>query len=104
MATAGPGGPNTMWYLALVMLTVGMAVGSVWMMRVWNDVKGETEETTNDPDDLLGPLAEAYAAGQMSEEEYRRIKQSLGRGGAPAAPVAPRTTSTTSPPDSPAGG
>ncbi len=72
--------PNLVWYVALVVLTAAMAAGSVWMLRVWNDVKGETVETSDDPDELLRPLAEAFASGQMSEEEYQRIKRSIGRG------------------------
>jgi uncharacterized membrane protein len=79
-------------------LTVAMAVGSVWMLRFWNDVKGETEEKPTRPDDLLGPLAQAFAAGQMSEEEYQRIKQSLGLGGSRPVPPKPRPTPDPPPP------
>lgn len=101
MATAA-GGPNLMWYLALVVLTVAMAVGSVWMLRVWNDVKGEESEKPVGPDDLLGPLAQAFAAGQMSEEEYQRIKQSLGLGGSRPVPTVPPRSIPEPPSDVPA--
>ena len=29
------------------------------------------------PEDLLGPLEEAYRRGQMSDEEYQRVRRSL---------------------------
>lgn len=83
-------GQNLMWFVALVAFTTALVVGSVWMLRVWNDVKGETVERSDDPDDILRPLAEAFSAGQMSEEEYQRIKRSIGRGGtAPMSPTGP---------------
>ena len=78
---AGANGPDLIWFGTLVVLTVAMTVGSVWVMRVWNDVKGGAKESSDDPVELLEPLAEAFAAGQMSEEEYQRIKQSVGRSG-----------------------
>ncbi len=77
-AVATSNGPDLRWYLALGGLTLAMSIGAVWMLRVWNDVKGEGDAESSRPEDLLGPLAQAYAAGQMSEEEYQRIKRSIG--------------------------
>jgi hypothetical protein len=105
--------PNLKWYLTLFVLIAALAAGAVWAYRVWSDVKGETEEPTTDPDELLAPLAEAFAAGQMSEEEYQRIKQSVGRGArsepAPARPARPKPGPSATaadpaqpPPDAPA--
>ena len=66
------------WILSLVLFTVAISVGTIWATRVWNDLKGEgDEDASDDPAELLAPLAEAFAAGQMSEAEYLRIRQSL---------------------------
>jgi uncharacterized membrane protein len=70
-------------YLPVILLLIALVAAGVWAQRVWTDVKGEGEEVSTDPDDLLGPLSEAFAAGQMSEEEYLRIRESIGRGGRP---------------------
>ncbi len=69
------------WVLSLVGFTVAITVGTIWTYRVWNDIRGETDEdVSTNPADLLEPLSAAFAAGQMSEEEYQRIRQSLVRG------------------------
>ena len=68
------------WYIAFGVLTVATIVG-IWMVaRVIREAKGEVDETIHE-DDLLSPLAHAYAAGQMSKDEYRRILDSIQRGG-----------------------
>jgi hypothetical protein len=72
--------PSRHPYLTLALLSVALVVGLVWAYRVVRDVRGESEEETDSPEDLLTPLAEAFAAGQMSEEEYQRIRASLARG------------------------
>jgi hypothetical protein len=69
------------WYLTLVGLTVAMCVGVVWVHRIWSDLKGDAVDRLTGPEDLLGPLSEAFAAGQMSESEYLRIKESIRRAG-----------------------
>src|SRR5947209_7323484 len=66
--------PNVRWYATLVVLTVALVAVLAWAVRVWNDVKGEAVESSDDPDDLLDPLTRAFAAGQMSKDEYLRIK------------------------------
>ena len=68
-----------LWYLTLVVLVVASVVGVVIAHRVWREAHGEVEAESDRPEDLLAPLAEAFAAGQMSEEEYARIRASLGR-------------------------
>jgi hypothetical protein len=92
---------NLKWYIAFAVLSVAATVG-IWMVsRVIREAKGEVDETIHE-DDLLTPLAQAYAAGQMSKDEYRRILDSIQRGGAdvqlptrktepgiPAAPTEP---------------
>jgi uncharacterized membrane protein len=78
--------PNLSWYLALAALSVALILGVPMALRVIREAKGEVEPVGGDSDDLLTPLAEAYAEGQMSEEEYQRIKASILRGGVdPAA-------------------
>ena len=82
--------PNLRWYLIFTMLTVALVVGMVMVHRVWRDVKGEAEDLTTDPEDLLAPLAEAFAAGQMSEEEFQRIRDSTIRGIPDSQPSVPQ--------------
>lgn len=72
--------PNLKWYLTLALLTIALLVGVVLTHRVLRDVKGDAEESLTDPDDLLNPLSEAFASGQMSQEEYERIQASVRRG------------------------
>lgn len=90
--------------LPVALLTAALAVGTILAHRIWTDLKGEGSETPSDPNDLLGPLADAYSEGQMSEEEYRKIRTSIERGlsaGGPAAlpvrPPAPSAGHTGSP-------
>jgi hypothetical protein len=72
---------NLTWYIAFAVLSLAAIVG-IWMVsRVIREAKGEVDETIHE-DDLLTPLAQAYAAGQMSKDEYRRILDSIQRGGA----------------------
>ena len=70
------------WYVAFTVLSVAAIIG-IWMVsRVIREAKGEVDDTIGTKDDLLAPLAHAYAAGQMSREEYQRILASMGRGAA----------------------
>ncbi len=66
--------------LPVGLLTAALAIGTLLAQRVWNDLKGESPESSSDPADLLGPLADAFSAGQMSEEEYQKIRTSVARG------------------------
>lgn len=77
--TLAPNNPTWTLYVPLIALTVAILVGCLWAYRVIQGVKGDHEEETTTPDDLLTPLVEAYRAGQMSEEEYLRIRGSIER-------------------------
>lgn len=85
--------PDDFGVLPFIFLIAALAVGTVLAYRVYRDVKEEPADTSTDPDDLLGPLTEAYAAGQMSEEEYHRTRDSILRPGAvgavPSLPIRP---------------
>jgi hypothetical protein len=80
--------PNTSWYIALAALGIALMIGVPMALRVIREAKGEVEEEGGSEDDLMGPLAEAYASGQMSEEEYNRIKATILRGGVDPATFA----------------
>lgn len=86
--------PTVQWYLTLMVFSVALFLGVVLVHRVVRDLKGEGETSSVDPDDLLAPLAEAFADGQMSREEYDRIRESLRRAErsalAPDLPVKPK--------------
>jgi hypothetical protein len=79
---------NLTWYITLVALITALLIGIVIVKNVWRDLK-EKEEPPPDPEELLGPLADAFAAGQMSEEEYARIRESVKRVATPRAADAP---------------
>ena len=109
--------PNPVFtYLPLALLGIALLFGAAWVVRVYREAKGEAEETPDTPEDMLSPLSEAYAAGQMSEEEFKRIRDSLlqaqAKGEPPPMPVRPKpilapTPSqppTEEPPGPPAGG
>jgi hypothetical protein len=68
--------PNLKWYLTLIVMTLALVIGTVWASRVWNDLKGEGEGPLTDPNELMSPLEQAFAAGHMTKEEYLRIKES----------------------------
>jgi uncharacterized membrane protein len=72
---------NLSWYLALAALSITLIIGVPMALRVIREAKGEIEPVGGDTDDLLAPLSEAYAEGQMSEDEYQRIQASILRGG-----------------------
>lgn len=71
--------PNTRWYATLVLLSIAVVISIIWAFRTWQDAHGELVETGDTAEGLLGPLEEAYASGQMSEEEYLRIRSSVGK-------------------------
>lgn len=69
--------PNLRWYATLVLLSVGVVVGVPWALWVWKGAKGDLGCDSDTAEGLLGPLEEAYASGQMSDEEYQRIRSSV---------------------------
>lgn len=92
-------------YLPLLLLGVGSLVATVLAYRVYRDLKPEPGESLTDSDELLGPLTEAFESGQMSEEEYNRIRDAAvraGFGGAfPPFPARPKTAPGPAAPASP---
>jgi hypothetical protein len=61
------------------------------------------EDRPTRPEDVLGPLEEAYRRGELDEAEYQRVRRSVERG--PAHPPDPRPHPAPSPPpDEPAPG
>ncbi len=72
--------PNLKWYGALILLIVAAAVLVPYALRVWRDVNEGVDEGSSDPDDVLRPLTEAFAAGEISREEYERVRDSLVTG------------------------
>jgi hypothetical protein len=91
---------NQRWYLGVGTLCVAAVVLLPVAFRVLRDVKGVEEETST-PQELLGPLEQAYAAGQMSDEEYQKIKHSVVRSAVPDVPAKPRLSEQPPGPDSP---
>ena len=73
---------NLAWYLALILMIVAAAVMIPYALRVWRDVKNGGDECATSPEDVLGPLTEAFQEGEISREEYERIRDSLA--GTPA--------------------
>jgi hypothetical protein len=67
------------WYLGLAALTIALIVGMVWVYRVLSDLRGKGDDTSDTPEDLLNPLSQAFESGQMSTEEYNRIRASVGK-------------------------
>ena len=70
-------------YLPFIALVVALLVATVLAYRVLRDLRGESDETLTEAEDLIGPIEEAYAAGHMSEEEYLRARGAVARSGFP---------------------
>jgi hypothetical protein len=73
-------GYNWLDAVPLVVLLLASVVGGRLVYRVIRDLQGGSTSLT-EPEDLLGPLEEAYAGGQMSEEEYLRARAAIERAG-----------------------
>lgn len=76
----------------------------VLFARVYRDMKAGEELEKATTDDLFSPLAEAFKSGQMSEEEYLRIRGSLEKEGKNVAflgPMVRRAKTTPSPAPAP---
>ena len=69
------------WYGVLIVLATAAMLGALWAHRVWREARGEIDDENCTTEDLLSPLVLAYKSGQMSEDEYRRIRDSLLSGG-----------------------
>jgi uncharacterized membrane protein len=72
---------NLKWYLALILMIVAAAVIIPYALRVWRDVKEGVDDCAAMPEDVLDPLTEAFEAGEISREEYERIRVSIAKTG-----------------------
>ncbi len=68
---------NNAWNLGVLGLVLFTVFGLPYALRVWKDVREEPEDETIGVEDVIGPLTDAYAAGEISKEEYDRIQTSL---------------------------
>jgi uncharacterized membrane protein len=64
---------------AFAILTLIIVLGAWRLASLRRQARGEPRSGS---DDLLAELEAGYEAGHMSEEEYRRIRESLDRQGA----------------------
>ena len=96
--------PSLWTYLPVVLLTLATLIGVPVAYRLWREAHEEDEEPATD-DERLAQLEKAFYLGQMSKEEFLRVRESLGlpkdatspgRGPAPPGPEAGPT-----PPDEP---
>ena len=65
------------WNLGVFGLLMFTVLGLPYALRVWKDVKEGSDGETTEVEDIIGPLTDAYAAGEISKEEYDRIQLSL---------------------------
>lgn len=72
---------NYPWYLGVLGLIIFTLFGLPFALRIWRDVKEGPEDESTDAEDVIGPLTDAYAAGEISKEEYERIKSSVEKSG-----------------------
>ena len=71
-----------MWYGALALLTIAIAIGVTYAVRVWREIHEQEEPITNE--EILDQFREAYANGEMDEAEFRRVTELLtSTGGGP---------------------
>lgn len=63
--------------ILFVVLAVAIILGLVALRRVRLDARGEARD---DPADVLETLEQAFRAGEMDEDEYRRVREALGLG------------------------
>lgn len=66
----------------VIALGVALIIALIVAMRVYRDLKGGVEESLTEPDDLFESLIAAYAAGQMSQDEYFRARDAVVRAAA----------------------
>jgi hypothetical protein len=79
---------SLMSYLPLILLTLAMAIGIPLAYRAWREAHTEEEAVTDT--DVLSGIEAAYAAGEIDEAEFRRVRELLSRPkGAEARPSRP---------------
>ena len=72
---------NYPWYLGVMGVLIFTLFGLPFAIRVWRDVKEEPDDETTDIEDVIGPLTNAYAAGEISKDEFERIRNSVEKSG-----------------------
>jgi hypothetical protein len=97
--------PSLWTYLPIVLLILAIMIGVPVAYRLWREAHEEDEEPASDAE-RLSQLEKAYYLGQMSAEEFHRVRESLaGPKTSPPPvrnPVGPdRGTEPPSPPDRP---
>lgn len=81
---------QTLWtYLPVILLVLVMLIGVPAAYRLWREAHQEDEEPAS-KDERLSQLERAYCAGQMNEEEFRRIRELLGSPKPATEPKRPR--------------
>ena len=67
--------PGVLWSIVLVLaLVTALMVGAMVLQRARRDLLGEEEA----PEDVGGSLRDAFEAGELTEEEYLKVRESLG--------------------------
>lgn len=67
--------PQILWSIALVLaIATAFLIGAIVLQRARKDLLGEEDA----PEDVGESLREAFEAGEMSDEEYRKVRASLG--------------------------
>jgi hypothetical protein len=64
--------PKLWSYLPLLLLTLAIAIGVPMAYRLYRETRAEEASTRGS--DPLSDFEQAYAAGKMSEAEFRRIR------------------------------
>ncbi len=78
--------PSLWMYLPIVLLILAILIGVPVAYRLWREAHEEDEEPASDAD-RLAQLERAFYLGQMDEEEFRRVRDSLARPKAATPPV-----------------
>ena len=82
-----------LYNIGLVVLLVALATGVVMAYRVWHEVHEEIEPAT--PEELLAAFEQARAEGELDEEEYKRVRQTIEKPASRApSPKPPRSDQT----------
>lgn len=77
-------------YLSLAALTIAFVLAILFAYRYYRLEQEEKEEVPESPEALLADFERAYYSGEMDEEEFRRIKDSLRKQSDPTATPGPK--------------
>ncbi len=93
-------GSQTLQTMAVIVgLAVLIAVGLAILRHSQREAHGELDDQPEDP---LASLRAAYEAGQMDEDEFHRVRESLDRrspGSRSSPAILPRRSPLPNPPD-----